>query len=164
MNVLRVEQERDFRELHELFVAYEADLPQELRHGSVPDLPNLRAAYAGRNAAFLAWVNGNAAGCVAVIKLDEARALLIRLFVRPQHRGAGAARALVTSAIAFARSENYGRLLLDTNKEHLRAAYRLYRSLGFEECAPFTTVSYKCPTFMELRLKQGVSRRSDSNR
>jgi len=44
------------------------------------------------------------------------------------------------------------RLVLDTARERLRAAYELYRSLGFRECEPYGAVDYRCPTFMELRL------------
>jgi putative acetyltransferase len=157
IDVRHVESENDFRRLHELFVEYEADLPVDLRHGMVPDLADLRTAYGRHNAAFLALCNDMPAGCVAVIELDKNRALLLRLFVRPQHRGAGAARKLVTSAIAFAREAGYERLLLDTNKEQLMPAYALYRSLGFNECAPFVTVTYECPTFMELRLKEAIA-------
>ena len=57
------------------------------------------------------------------------------------------------SAIAFARDSGFHRLVLDTEKSELVAAYRLYRSLGFEECAPFASVSYDTPTFMELPLR-----------
>src|ERR1700726_3075099 len=54
IEVASVEAEEDFRRLYELFVEYEAWLPPDLRHGSVPDVEDLKAAYAARNAAFLA--------------------------------------------------------------------------------------------------------------
>ncbi|HEY2554976.1 MAG TPA: hypothetical protein VGI15_06985, partial [Candidatus Cybelea sp.] len=42
-------------------------------------------------------------------------------------------------------------------KEHLPVAYRLYLSFGFQESAPYTTVNYRCPTFMELKLVEDLA-------
>jgi GNAT superfamily N-acetyltransferase len=150
--ICRVHEEIEFRQLHDLFAEYEAGLPKELRHGSVPDVAALRERYERRDAAFLAISRGSAIGCVAVTKFDAETALMLRLYVQPHRRGLGAARWLVGAAIAFSREQGRRRIALDTNKEQLMPAYRLYRSLGFEECEPFATVTYEFPTFMELRL------------
>lgn len=152
VEVRRAHGESDLRVLHDLFVEYEADLPVNLRHGAVPDFATLQEIYK-RDAAFLAINNGKPIGCVAVKKIDPQSALMLRLFVQPKGRGLGAARSLVIATIEFAREQRHQRIVLDTNKEQLEPAYRLYRSLGFEECEPFTTVSYECPIFMELRLR-----------
>jgi GNAT superfamily N-acetyltransferase len=146
----RVESESDFRRLYDLFIAYEADLPPELRHGIVPETRELVQTYARQNGAFLATLEGAAVGCVAVREFDPETALMLRLFVKPASRGLGAARSLVAAAIAFARRQGHRRIVLDTNKKRLMSAYRLYRSLGFKECPPFAAVAYECPTFMEL--------------
>lgn len=150
--VRRLHSEKDFRRLRRLFEAYEADLPPALRHGAVPGVEELTQSFAGSNAAFLAIVGDDDAGCVAVRGFDASTAQLRHLFVVPRHRGIGAARLLTVTAIEFARRRSYDRIVLDTNKEQLQAAYVLYRSLGFRECEPFTTVTYECPTYMELRL------------
>jgi ribosomal protein S18 acetylase RimI-like enzyme len=151
-SVRRVASVQEFRRLRILFQQYEDDLPPGLRHGALPAIEQLTAAYAGRNAAFLAIVADVDVGCVAVRAFDPQTAQLRHLFVAPERRGLGAARSLTTTAIEFARQERYARIVLDTNKVQLEPAYLLYRSLGFEECAPFTTVSYESPTFMALRL------------
>ena len=168
IDVIRAKSGLDFQRLHDLFVEYEADLPENLRHGVVPEIHDLGTTHGQNNAAFLALSGGDAIGCVAVRRLDRETALLLRLFVRPASRGLGAARALSNAAIEFAESGAYRRLVLDTNKEQLLPAYRLYRSLGFEECPSFGTVAYEFPTFMELRLRnetnERASRRSDLNR
>lgn len=152
MEVRRVDSDVDLRRLHDLFAEYEADLPPVLRHGVVPDVEELKDAYSGKNAAFLATLDGSAIGCVAVAALDSELALLLRLFVTPKSRGHGAARSLVSAAVEFLREGGYRRVVLDTHKEQLEPAYRLYRSLGFEECEPYRAVTYDCPTFMELRV------------
>ena len=142
----------DFPTLRDLFCEYEAGLPARLRHGTVPELAELTSTYSGRNRAFLALLDETAIGCVAVREFDPQTALLLRLYVAPVSRGLGAARALVEAAIGFARESRYRRIVLDTNKAALEPAYRLYCTLGFVECEPFATVTYECPTFMELLL------------
>jgi GNAT superfamily N-acetyltransferase len=151
-SVRRVASAQDFRRLRTLFEQYEADLPPDLRHGAVPGNENLSATFAGRNAAFLASVADDDVGCVAVRELDLQTTQLRHLFVAPERRGLGAARCLTAAAIEFARQERYLRIVLDTDKVQLEPAYLLYRSLGFEECAPFATVTYASPTFMALGL------------
>ncbi len=150
--VREVRDERDFRAFHELLVAYEAALPPVLRHGSVPSIDELERNYGERSAAFLADIGGHAVGCVAVSELDAQTGVIMRLFVRPESRGAGAARALVQRALEFLKTAEYSRVVLDTDKERLPAAYRLYQSFGFSECGPYTTVSYPCPTFMDRHI------------
>lgn len=152
IEIIRAKSESDARRLYDLFVEYEADLPAALRHGTVPSVSELTQAYAARSAAYLATLEGAAIGCVGVREFDTDTAVMVRLFVQPAHRGLGAARSLVTATISFARENAYSRLVLDTNKEQLMPAYLLYRSMGFEECEPFATVTYQCPTFMELLL------------
>ncbi len=155
LKTLRVASDDGFERLLELLVAYESDLPPDLRHGSVPALESLRASSAGRSGAFLAVRDGEPIGCVAVNELDDETAVLRRLFVAPDHRGVGAARLLVETALTFLEENGYRRVVLDTEKERLRQAYDLYRSFGFEECAAYAEVDYRFPTFMELRLTPG---------
>ncbi len=174
--IRQVRGERDFRDFRQLLVEYEAALPPVLRHGSVPAVGELEVMYRGRGAAFLADIAGDVVGCVAVSELDARTGVIMRLFVRPASRGAGAARALVLHALKFLETAGYDRVVLDTDKARLPAAYRLYGSLGFTECSPYARVGYPCPTFMErhigqVALRRGAaargtrnSRRSDLNR
>jgi putative acetyltransferase len=152
LEVGRVKSERDFLRLHRLFLEYELDLPPRLRHGVVPEVRELQDAYAAPNAAFLAAIGAKPIGCVAVTRVEEETGLLRHLFVRPQSRGLGAARALVDAVLSFLRRGGYRRVVLDTDKDALLPAYRLYRALGFAECAPHGPVAYDTATFMELRL------------
>ena len=153
VEIRRVRREEDFQRLHDLFVEYENDLPPDLRHGWVPDTRALTSRYDGDNAAFLAMNDARAIGCVALTRLDVDTGVLARLFVRRQDRGMGAARALVTAVIEYLRERGGARVVLDTAKERLDAAYRLYLSLGFKECAPYGSVTYRHPTFMELWIR-----------
>lgn len=134
-------------------IEYEGSLPADLRHGLVPDLASVCRAYDAPNGAFLATDELDAVGCIAVTRLDASTALVLRLFVRPTARGGGVGRKLVDAAIAFLRDCGYARVVLDTDKARLSAAYSLYRSLGFTECDPYGPVDYASPTYMELNLR-----------
>ncbi len=150
--ILRVRSTADFERFHALLIEYENALPPDLRHGAVPDLGHVEAAYGDGGAAFLATVDDVAAGGVGVVDRDPSTAIVQRLYVTPAHRNLGIARRLVAAAIEFARGKQYRRVVLDTDRERLRAAYELYRSFGFSECEPYGVVDYATPTFMELRL------------
>lgn len=135
----RREEQAAFRELA---LEYEAALPPELRHSDVDFAPEL---------ALLAWFDGTPCGCVAMSKLERA-AVMKRLYVRPAQRGHGIARALLETFVDLARERGYARIVLDTDREQLAPAFALYRSFGFEECAPYGPVDYATPTFMQLTL------------
>jgi GNAT superfamily N-acetyltransferase len=153
VDVRRVKDDADFERLHALLLEYEASLPPDLRHGVVGDLATVRTQYGDPHAAFVAGDGAGIAGCIGVTRRDARDALVLRLYVRPEQRGRGVARRLVEAALAFARAHGFERAVLDTDKTRLPAAYALYESLGFTECAPYGPVDYASPTYMELRLR-----------
>ena len=138
-----------------LLLEYEESLPEDLRISDLDaELRTLPERYAAPAAAmFLAREEDENVGCIIVTAKDETTAEIKRLYVAPQARRSGAGKALVQAAIAFAKSRGHARVVLDTERERLSAAYRLYRSLGFSECAPYGTTDYANPTFMELALQ-----------
>jgi putative acetyltransferase len=101
-------------------------------------LPGDYASPAG--ALVLAWVDGQAAGCVALRALpgvDYANACeMKRLFVRPAFRGLGLGRELAVKVLNLATQAGYSSLLLDT-LDDMEAAREMYASLGFEEIPPY---------------------------
>ncbi len=124
--------------------------------GMDAELGALPAPYSRpRGALLLAYdEGGEPVGCVAIRPLGDltahglgspadgvARAELKRLYVRPEARGRGLARALTLEGIDFARGAGYGAIRLDTLPT-MREAIGLYTSLGFREivsgvsCAP----------------------------
>lgn len=56
---------------------------------------------------------------------------LVRFFSRPAARGSGVGTALLTAAIAAARSMGYERVVLDTVPAFMATAVRLYERHGF---------------------------------
>jgi putative acetyltransferase len=140
--------------LRRLLAEYDADLPPVLR---VPDMAAemrlLAERYASPDAAlFVARDETGPIGCVLIKPFGSTAAEIKRLYVVPAARRSGAGRALMEAAIEFAHSRGNARVVLDTERELLAGAYRLYRALGFEICAPYTTADFATPTFLELRF------------
>jgi len=152
--IQRAQTTTEFEQFRELLVEYEQSLPADLRHDlKIPEVRMLGIEYDEPNAAFLALVDRAAAGCVALTTLDASTGVIKRLYVKPAYRQLGIARTLLTAAIQFAREQRHLRVVLDTDRGRLHAAYKLYLELGFVECEPYGSVDYACPTYMELRLQ-----------
>ena len=94
------------------------------------------------------WVEG----CVALRPRGEHDCELKRLYVRPARRGSGAGRLLSERVIADAREIGYERVLLDT-LDSMKAAQRLYESLGFVDAAPYTHNPLAGVRYMQLDLR-----------
>jgi GNAT superfamily N-acetyltransferase len=85
---------------------------------------------AGREAAWIAELDGRRLGCVFCVAAEDDTAKLRILLVDPAARGRGLGRRLVDECVAFAREAGYLKLRLWTNHP-LAAARVLYESRGF---------------------------------
>jgi GNAT superfamily N-acetyltransferase len=153
VTIVTPEDNRHLEQFRDLLLEYEESLPVDLRHGSVGGVDALRSEYRLPSTAFLALARDAPAGCIGVAALDAEATRVQRLYVRPAYRGGGIARKLVNAAVDFSRRHGYRRIVLDTERNALPAAYQLYRSLGFADSEPYGQVDYTCPTFMTLRLR-----------
>lgn len=86
--------------------------------------------------AWLARRDGEAVGCVLLYGETAELAEFKRLWVAPDARGEGVARALMDRVIERARAEGYGTLGL-TTAPWSEAAHALYESMGFERVPPY---------------------------
>lgn len=153
LQVRRVRTPLEFEQFRSLAVEYENSLDPDLRHsGFAAELADLHRSYGEPSAAFVAFSGGEPCGCVAFCRMDSSNGIVKKLYVSPRHRGSGAARALMLALLDFARDCGYSRIVLDTERERLPAAYKLYVTLGFLECAPYGDVNYATPTFMEMKI------------
>lgn len=117
---------------------------EELRHPEAKYGPP-----AGR--LYLARYGGEAAGCIALRKLDDETCEMKRLYVRPAFRGHGIASRLVRQTLDDARTIGYRRMRLDT-LPFLRDAIALYRRLGFYDIPCYNDSPMEETIFLQLDL------------
>lgn len=120
--------------------------------GFAEELARLPGDYAppgGRLA--LALVDGQAAGCVALRRLEDERCEGKRLYVRPEFRGRGVGRALVEWIIAEARAAGYREMLGDTLPAMDRAL-AMYERMGFERIEAYSGRHAAGSICLRLRL------------
>lgn len=101
---------------------------------------------------YLARVNGETAGCVALRKIDATYCEMKRLYVRPDYRGAGISKLLVEQLIQDAREIGYQYMRLDTFP-FMTTAIKIYKKYGFYEIKPYNDTPASNAIFMELKLK-----------
>ena len=100
---------------------------------------------------YLAYWDGQLAGCIGLRKLDEERGELKRLYVRPDFRGHQIGEQMIRQVLADAREVGYRHVLLDT-LPFLHAAIRLYRKIGFYEIGRYNDSPVETTLFMQYDL------------
>ncbi len=131
--------------LREYAVWLEVDLCFQNFEQELAGLPGEYAAPRGR------LLIAEGAGCVALRAIDDEICEMKRLYVRPEHRGSGLGRRLVTAIIGEAREIGYRRMRLDTMPKMDRAQ-ELYASLGFHEIAAYRYNPEAGARFLELEI------------
>jgi GNAT superfamily N-acetyltransferase len=140
--------ERHVQDLRLIDAYFDADAFEE-------ELATLPGHYLRPDGALLlAHLEGAAAGCVALRRLDVAACEMKRMFVYPQFHGMGIGRALGQAVVREARNAGYSVMRLDTSVRQIEAQ-QLYEKLGFRKIDPY----YELPpvvrnwlVFMELVL------------
>jgi len=143
----------DIASIGELFREYAASIGVDLEYqGFSSELAGLPGQYAPPSGDLLvARVNGAAAGCVALRRLDQSTLEMKRLYVRPSARGTGLGKLLVEAAISIARQNGYAELRLDTLAS-MASAQKLYGALGFVEIPSYGNAFLPGTRFYSLQL------------
>jgi ribosomal protein S18 acetylase RimI-like enzyme len=139
-----------------LFLEYAAWLQEDLCfQGFEEELATLPGRYAPPDGRlFLAWRDAAAVGCVALRRFDAESGEVKRLYVKPDERGHGLARALTSAVVDAARAIGYRRLVLDT-LDRMAAARGLYAAAGFREIPAYYETPICGTRFMALALENG---------
>jgi GNAT superfamily N-acetyltransferase len=136
--IVQVETAAQLEEVRRLFREYWDSF------GFTPCFQNFGAELAGLPGAYqlpagrlaLAMVEGKAAGCAALRRLDGITCEAKRLYVRPAYRGGGLGRQLMDWLIAEARAAGYRELRGDTMPV-MEKALAMYDRMGFERTGPY---------------------------
>jgi len=105
--------------------------PRESRHGY-----RVEKLIAEAVAFFVIRHDGAPAGCGGIKFFGTEYGEIKRMYVRPQFRGLGLAKMMLSHLADFARSQRVGILRLETGI-HQHAAIRLYERMGFRRISPF---------------------------
>jgi ribosomal protein S18 acetylase RimI-like enzyme len=153
MELAQAEAPEQIEEVRRMLREYEASLGVSLCfQGFEKELAELPGEYTPpRGRLLLAFVAGQAVGCVALRGLDDETCEMKRLYLRLGFRGRGAGRLLALAIIDEARKIGYKKMRLDTLPS-MREAIALYESLSFKRIEAYCHNPVPGAVFMELRL------------
>jgi GNAT superfamily N-acetyltransferase len=122
------------------------------REGYKQELEGLPGEYA---VLLLAWVDGEAAGCVAIrtLPVDERACEMKRLWVDGTFRGLGLGRRLVEEAIGWAKRMGFEAMYLDTVPAAMPEANSLYDAVGFRRVERYNKNPVADVVFFRLGLE-----------
>ena len=143
-----------------LFREYQQFLNVDLCfQGFEEELASLPGKYVEPTGAiFLAFHQGEIAGCVAVRPIKNRSCEMKRLYVKDEFRGLSIGKTLAMAIIDKAKRLGYLKMQLDT-LERLQTAMGIYQQLGFEKTAPYYSNPLDEVVYWELDLaiNQSVS-------
>ena len=99
---------------------------------------------------FMALQDGEAVGCVALLKMPDGGYEVAKMTVSEALRGSGLGRLLMERCIEAGAQDGVPRLYLETNSS-LAPALALYRATGFQDLEPADTEYVRADVFMERR-------------
>jgi putative acetyltransferase len=137
-----------FRTLNEAWISKDFEI--EPKDREVLDDPQGQIVAKGGRI-FMAVRDGEAVGCVALLKMADGGYEVAKMTVSEDLRGSGLGRRLMERCIEAGVEDGAPRLYLETNSG-LAPALALYRATGFRELAPAQTEYARADVFMERKL------------
>jgi len=121
--------------------------------GFEEELANLPGKYAPPDGRlYLAYVDEELAGCIALRKFEDDVCEMKRLFLRKNARGYGLGKELIEKLIDEALAIGYAKMRLDTYPPKMGKAVKLYESHGFRPIEKYYDNPHEGVLFMELDL------------
>ena len=100
---------------------------------------------------YIAFYNGNVAGCIGLKQIDNENSEMKRLFVKPEFRGKHIGNILAEKVINEAKEIGYKSILLDTFP-FLESAIKMYKKMGFYEIKRYNDSPMKEAVYLKLDL------------
>ena len=100
---------------------------------------------------YIAFYNGELAGCIGLKKFDDEKAEMKRLFVKPKFRGKHIGNILTEKIIKDAKEIGYKSIILDTFP-FLTSAIKMYKNMGFYEIEQYNDSPMKDAVYLKLDL------------
>lgn len=100
---------------------------------------------------YLAYCDGEAAGCIGLKNMDGKNCEMKRLYVRPQFRGKNIGKLLIQKIIGDAKEIGYSYMLLDT-LPFLEKAIHMYEKFGFYTIDCYNNSPMSTSIYMRLDL------------
>lgn len=140
-------------QVREIFREYQSSLGIDLCFQNFEEeLASLPGEYAPpQGRLYLAYVDGQLAGCIALRPFEENQCEMKRLYIRPQYRGHNLGKQLAEKIIDDARQIGYRQMFLDTLPT-MTVAQALYRSLNFCEMQAYRYNPVEGALYMGLNL------------
>lgn len=144
----------DIEKARAIFREYEQWLGMSLCFQSfeqeLADLPGRYAPPSGR--LYLALIDGDTVGCIALRQIEEGICEMKRLFLRDSARGKGVGVSLIEKVLVDAVEIGYERMRLDTYPPKMGKAVSLYEAHGFYKIPPYYHNPHDGVLFMEKVL------------
>ena len=142
-----------FKEYTDMLVKTDEKFAQYLKLQDYDsELENLDIKYGlPKGRLYLATVEGEVAGCIALRYMDKTTCELKRLYVKPEFRGNQIGDVLVEQVIEDAKEIGYRKILLDT-LPFLKSAIHLYERYGFYKILPYNNSPMKNSLYYRLDL------------
>lgn len=100
---------------------------------------------------YLAYCDGEAAGCIGLKNMDGKNCEMKRLYVKPQFRGKNIGKLLIQKIIGDAKEIGYSYMLLDT-LPFLEKAIHMYEKFGFYTIDCYNNSPMSTSIYMRLDL------------
>ncbi len=110
---------------------------------------------------YLAYLNSEIAGCVALRQLDASYCEMKRLYVRPEYRGNQIGKILIEQIILDAKQIGYKHIRLDTFP-FMDSAIRMYYHYGFYEIECYNDNPASLAVFMQKDLNGDIAVSADT--
>ena len=153
----KLKSDTDRLQMIEMFTAYADSLGIDLSFQDFEaELVSFPGKYAPPSGSVLLArsTQGEPLGCVAVRPLSAGCCEMKRLYVRPEGRGRGLGKALISAIVQEAERIGYNTMKLDTLST-MTGAIRLYRQQGFADTQAYYDTPVVGTVFLQRRLQSG---------